>query len=181
MRKIALNLLLLLLLPALASADSIGYRLNSAIQASDTALVEFPGGGAGPGEGVNGKTMHVFYDRDITTNFYIEGALGYLSPNDIFEYSSMMYEISPGVQTSAGPVSFRLSIGGVYMPENNFNPATFEGYRQLDFAIHFGVGITDPHTGVRFTLERTHYSNGFANNNPSLNFAGFTLSVPVKF
>lgn len=172
--------LLILFFSSMCLADDVGYRLNSIVPSDDTAIVQFPPGGTSSNGYISGKTMQFFYDHDFSRNFYLEGALGYRSPSDIFEYSSAMYEISPGVKVEAGPLITKFSIGGSYMPQNQFNPDTWEGYNKTNFVIHFGIGLKDPKTGVAFMLERTHYSNGYSDNNPSLDYAGFTLSIPVN-
>lgn len=160
-----------------AHSEEVGLRLSSAISAKDNSVVQFPSGSSGPNDlEYQGKMINLFYDHDFTQNFYLEGAIGYRSYSDIFEYSSTDFEVSPGFKVTAGYFVLKLSEGISYMPENNFDPATFVGYRKVDFVTHLTLGLKDPSTGWAVYLDRSHYSNGYAENNPSLNYAGFMVS-----
>lgn len=161
-----------------AHSDEVGLRFNSAIPPDNNSLVQFPSGGESNGGTIDyqGKMINLFYDHDFTQNFYLEGAIGYRSYNDIFEYSSAAFEVSPGFKVTAGYFVFKLSEGVSYMPENTFDPATYDGYQKFDFVTHLTLGLKDPATGWGIYLDRAHYSNGYATNNPSLNYAGFVIS-----
>jgi len=173
-------LLVLLLICTSALADEFGLRLNSVAATTDTALWEFPTGGNGTNGYIEGKIIHAVYDWEPHPNFFLEGGLGYRSWNDVFEYSSMAYEVSPGLRVAWHALVFRLSEGLSYMPENSFNPVTWEGYQQLDFVTHITLGLKDPKTGIGIYLDRSHYSNGSAYNNPSLNYVGFMILFPIN-
>jgi hypothetical protein len=168
--------LLLLLSASTARADELGFRLSSAISANDNNIVGFPTGGLGSPAEYQGKLQHFFYDHDLTQNFFIEAAVGDRSYSDIFQYSSVDYELSPGFRIQAGPVVLRLSEGVSYMPENSFNSQTYQGYQQVDFVTHLTLGLVDNKTGWGIYFDRSHYSNGNSVDNPSLNYQGFVIS-----
>ena len=169
-----LQWIILLLLSINSYADDLGIRFNSAIPGNDSALLQFP-----PGGQPNGKMISAFYDWNFHPNFYLEGTLGYRSWDDVFEYSSMAYELSPGAKVSWGPLVMKLSEGLSYMPENSYDSVTKQGYQQLDFVTHLTIGLQDPKTHIGIYLDRAHYSNGYSENNPSLNYTGFMISFPL--
>jgi hypothetical protein len=181
MKFFNLVLTLFSLITATANADEIGLRLNSIVPSDDTSLVQFPPGGNANNGYINGKMINGFYDWEPYRNFYLEGALGYRSPSDIFQYSTMAYELSPGFRVTAGYFVLRLSEGISWMPGDSFNPNTWEGYNSWNFVTHLSLGLRDPKTGIGIYLDRSHYSNGNADNNPSLDYAGFMLVFPIKF
>lgn len=160
---------------SLSFADDFGLRVNSRLPDSDSSIIAFP-----PSQnGVEGKQIHLIYDHDLTENFYIEGALGFMSPSDIFQYSGMSYELSPGVQVHQGAFVMKLSAGASFMPANSFNTTNYSGYNSLNFVIHLTFGLKDPKTGIFIGLDRVHYSNGMDQNNPALNYSGFIITFPV--
>lgn len=165
----------LLMICNTALADEYGLRLGSAIPGSDNALVEFPSGSA---SGVIGKMVNGIYDWEPNRNFYLEGGLGYRSWSDVFQYSSMAYEVSPGLRITAGYLVLRISEGISYMPENTFNVATQEGFQNWDLVTHITFGLKDPKTGLGIYFDRSHYSNGNSVDNPALNYSGFMLLFP---
>jgi hypothetical protein len=154
-------------------ADELGFRFGSGINPTDSSIVSFPTATGSPGEG--GKMIQLVYDWEPHQNFYLEGAFGYRSPSDILEYSSLAYEVSPGFRVTWGYLVLKLSEGVSYMPENTYNPVTQLGYQQFDFVTHLIIGLKDPKTGVGVYFDRSHYSNGSAVNNPSLNYDGFVI------
>jgi hypothetical protein len=167
-----LTLTLVFMTSQVGYADDFGLRVNSLLPNYNSQIVAFP-----PSEaGVDGKMIHLIYDHDLSRNFYIEGALGYMSPSDIFQYQSMSYEISPGVKVQQGAFVMKLSAGASYMPSNSL---MVTGTNPLNFVIHLTFGLKDPKSGVFVGLDRCHYSNGEAANNPALNYAGFVLTVPI--
>jgi hypothetical protein len=173
--KTLLIALLTLIVSFSAQADELGLRVNSLLPNSDSSIVAFP-----PSiNGVDGKQIHLIYDHDLTSNFYIEGAVGFMSPSDIFQYQSMSYELSPGVKVQDGPFVMKLSAGASYMPNNVFVPASYTGTNAFNFVIHLTFGLKDPKTGIFVGLDRVHYSNGENTNNPALDYAGFILSFPI--
>ena len=174
-------LILLFLFLSIAHADEFGLRLGSAISPQDTSIVSFPSGGGNGGTGTyDGKAFVGVYDWEPHDNFYLEGALGYRSPSDIFEYSSMLYELSPGFRVTWGALVLKLSEGMAYMPQNSFDPVTYDGYNKWDLVTHISVGLRDPKTGIGIYFDRSHYSNGNELNNPSLNYEGFMLLFPTS-
>jgi hypothetical protein len=173
--KLLLIALLALMTSFTAQADELGLRVNSLLPNSDSSIVAFP-----PSiNGVDGKQIHLFYDHDLTRNFYIEGAIGYMSPSDVFQYQSMSYELSPGVKVQDGPFVMKLSAGASYMPSNSFVPTSYTGTNAFNFVIHLTFGLKDPKTGIFVGLDRVHYSNGEDTNNPALNYSGFIISIPI--
>ncbi len=158
-----------------ASADEIGLRVDSLIPQDDNSVIQFPIGG----DGYNGKMINAFYDWEPHQNFFLEGAIGYRSYSDIFEYSSAAYELSPGFRVTWHVLVLKLSEGVSWRPEDSFNPATSVGYQPVDFVTHLTIGLRDPKTGVGIYFDRSHYSNGFATGNPSLNYTGFQFSFPI--
>lgn len=173
MKKL-LFILCALIIANVAKCDEIGFRLTSRLPTDNNAIFQFPPGDSGTG--YDGKMINGFYDYDLSDNFYLEGALGYRSPSDIFEYSSMAVEVSPGVKLTAGYFVAKLSEGFSFMPENSFNPVTFQGYNKVNFVTHLTIGLKDPKTGVGLYIDRSHFSNGYSVDNPSLNYSGFSIS-----
>lgn len=174
----ALILLSILFIGNVGNCDEIGLRLTSRLPTDNNAIFQFPPGDSGTA--YDGKLIDGFYDYCLTQNFYLEGAMGYRSPSDIFEYSSMAFELSPGVKITAGYFVAKLSEGLSYMPENSFNPVTFQGYNKTDFVTHLTIGLKDPKSGVGLYIDRSHYSNGYSQDNPSLNYTGFILSFGIN-
>jgi hypothetical protein len=164
-----------------AYGDEIGLRFNSAFPVDNTSLWAFPPSGSASNDYINGKMINLVYEHDITKNFFVEGALGYRSYNDLYDYSSMDYEISPGLKVQAGPIILRISEGFASMPSNKYNPITQSGYQTWDLVTHLGIGLKDPKTGIGIYLDHAHYSNGQQYNNPSLDYTGFQLSFPVNW
>lgn len=169
-----LILLCLLILANVAHADEMGLRLTSRLPTDNNGIIQFPPGDSGTG--YDGKMINGFYDYDLSDNFYLEGALGYRSPSDIFEYSTLALEAAPGVKVTAGYFVVKLSEGLSYMPQNNFNPATFQGYNKMNFVTHLTIGLKDPLSGIGVYIDRSHFSNGYSQDNPSLNYTGFVVS-----
>lgn len=163
---------LFLLLPAVSRADEIGLRLNSAITPDNSAIVQFP-------TSSQGKIVEVLYDWEPHSNLYLEGSLGYRAPDDLFGFASTVMELSPGVRIEAGYLVLKLSEGVSYMPQNNFDPVTFNGYQKIDFVTHLTIGLKDPKTGMGLYFDRAHYSNGSDSNNPSLNYTGFMFQFKL--
>ncbi len=170
-----LTLILVFMTSNVGHTDDIGLRVNSLLPNSDSSIVAFP-----PSiNGVDGKQIHLIYDHDITNNFYLEGAVGYMSPSDIFQYQSLSFELSPGAKVQYGAFVMKLSVGASFMPSNSFNSAAYTGTNPLNFVIHLTFGLKDPKSGVFIGLDRVHYSNGEDTNNPALNYSGFVLTVPI--
>ena len=92
----------------------------------------------------------------------------------------MLYELSPGFRVTWGALVLKLSEGMAYMPQNSFDPVTYDGYNKWDLVTHISVGLRDPKTGIGIYFDRSHYSNGNELNNPSLNYEGFMLLFPTS-
>lgn len=163
-----------------AHADEVGLRLGTLVSPDSNEVVQFPSGDP-HGNGYAGKMIEGVYDwePDLAPYFYLEGALGYRTNNDLWDYASLSAELSPGIKVEAGPLVIRLSEGLSFQPQNQFDPNTYEGFNKLDLVTHLQVGLKDPKTGVGIYFDRSHYSNGSSTNNPSLNYAGFMLLFPL--
>lgn len=173
--KQAIASFLLLIASFSCHADDFGLRINSLLPNDNSQVVAFP-----PSiNGVDGKQIQLIYSHDFSRNFYIEGAVGYMSTSDIFEFNSASFEFGPGVKEQWGPFTMKLMVGASYVPGNKFDPITWKGYNPINFGIHLTFGLTDPKTGVFFGLDRVHYSDGFAENNPALNYSGFIITIPI--
>lgn len=179
MRLISLLAVFLPFLATLAQADTsnanseaarpllLGIRFNSRVDSTNTGIIQFP-----PGD-TSGMLNELIVNKLLTDNFYLEGGLGYRSYSDVFQYSSYVVEASPGVQVCWGALLLKFSEGVDIMPQNSF-----DGYKTFDFVTHLSLGLKDNRTGVSFSIERTHYSDGEVEDNPSLNYTGFVFMFP---
>ena len=168
-------LIIILLISSVVMADDLGFRVNSRLPDSNSSIIAFP-----PSiNGVEGKQVNLFYDHYLNNNFYLEGSFGYQSVDNVFNYSGLAYELSPGVRINAGGFEVKFSEGVSYIPSNKFNPQTYQGYNPLNFVTHLTIGLRDPKTNIFFGLDRSHYSDGFPLNNPAQNFSGFVIIFPI--
>jgi hypothetical protein len=173
-----LLLLLALTIAQVTKADEVGFRFDSAIPVSNNSFLQFPAGDpTGHDLNYEGKMIQVFYDKNFTKNFYLEAAGGYRSPHDIDTFSSLAFELSPGLRVNWGPLVVKLSEGVSYMPQDSFDPVTWQGYNTFNLVTHLTLGLQDPKTGVGIYLDRSHFSNGKNENNPSLNYTGFQIGI----
>lgn len=157
---------LVLLFATTAMADEVTFRFLSAIPSTDTGLIQFP-----PGDSP-GKIIEFVHEYDMLPNLSWENALGYRSPDDIFQYASAVAETGASVHVEWSSLVLKISENLAFMPEN---PQT--GYNAFNSGTHVALGLRDKYTGLSLLFERAHYSNGESVNNPSLNYTGLSLSV----